>query len=416
MPARPETGRARRWRRFAFGLGVAGLIGLAIAGWWLGSTDPAPPPAGSQPRAEEPAPEVALRPAPEPPPVAAAPPPPPARLPRDRSTLAPEIQRFLASREYPPDSGRLGAGAVDLLFPNRRFEREKPVPGSRESGPPDTFLWTADRLYYSGGDRVQVRFAARRDDAPAPLRELQATAQAENAAGASGSRLEIPMQPLGDDFVGTLPLEGELWSHHGPIALVAHYQLEGGRPQEELIRVFTTPESRVPGRFTGEFTDRAEAGSLVIDVGLEVVEPGFFRIDANLRDAAGQPVAFAHWKGELLAGSGSVPLTFFGKVLVDAGRPGPYQLTELRGYRFLDGRYPDRERMRDHEGSFASQPYPLAHFSDAPHESEHLARMVGLLEADLEAGLSVDLPPEAGATDPPPAPAGPDGSSDPTTP
>jgi hypothetical protein len=322
---------------------------------------------------------------------------PPPAIPEDRDALAPEIQRYLEAHEYPPHSGVLTAGSVDLLHPNRRFEREKPVPGSRGSSPADTFLWTADRLYYSGGETVRVRFAARRGGRPAPVSALLAQAWPEGGSGALGSPLPIALEPDGDAFVGSLPLIGSLGGHHGPIALAVNYQLSGGQPEEELIRVFATPEARIPARFTGSFRDRSEGGSLVVEVGIEVGAAGFYRIDANLRDASGEPVAFGHWKGDLDEKSGFVPIEFFGKVLHDAGAPGPYRVTEVRGYRFLDGRFPDRERMRDAESEFISRAWALADFSEAPYESEHLARMVALLQSDLDAGLSIERPPDAEA-------------------
>ena len=400
----PEVLRARRRRVVVSGLVLFGIGALIAASWWLVSREDGPVEVAEQSRMEStretgsppsPVPDAAAEP---PPPVSA---PPPARIPEDRSTLPPEIQRYLAAHEYPPFSGVLRAGAIDLLQPNRRFEREKPVPGSSDSDTPDSFLWTADRLYYTGGDTVFVRFEAHRAGQPAPMTSLEATAEPEGGAGPIGSRIPLTLLPDGDAFVGSLPLVGSFGGHHGPIALTATYQLEGGRLEEERIRVFTTPAERIPARFTGSHGERVEAGSLVVEAGIDVTTAGFFRIDANLRDASGEPVAWGHWKGQLDEKSGFVPIAFFGKVLLDAGVPGPYQVTELRGYRFLDGQFPDRERMRDADTPFLTRAIDLAELSDAPYESEHLARMVELLQQDLDAGLTIDVPPDAG---PPAAP------------
>jgi hypothetical protein len=165
--------------------------------------------------------------------------------------------------------------------------------------------------------------------------------------------------------------------HHGPILLEVRFALPGGEEQEDAIRILTTPIS--PARFTRHFRDDVRGGSLVVEVGIDVREAGFYRIDANLRDASGAPVAWAAFKGELLPSNGFVPLEFFGKAIRDAGVGGPYTLGELRGYRFLDGAFPEQERMRDHPGRWQTRAWDLGALSDAVWSSPDKERMVELL-------------------------------------
>jgi hypothetical protein len=103
-------------------------------------------------------------------------------------------------------------------------------------------------------------------------------------------------------------------------------------------------------------------------------------------------VAFAVFKGELGSGSQTIPLEVFGKVLRDAGVPGPYELRQVRGYRFLDGQYPDRERLADIDGTWTTEAWPLDAFGDAPWAGEHKRRMVELMLEDEANGIPVEAP------------------------
>jgi hypothetical protein len=169
----------------------------------------------------------------------------------------------------------------------------------------------------------------------------------------------------------------------------------GESDHEDAIRLFSTPPGQIPARFTGTVRDFVRGGNLVLEVGIEVSEAGFYRIDGNLYDAAGAPVAWATFKGELGTRDGFVPLEVFGKVLRDAGARGPFSLGELRGYRFLDGSFPDREPMRPLAGRLPTSDWPLEAFSDAVYTSAHKEQMVRLLLEDAAAGRRLFVPPLA---------------------
>lgn len=310
------------------------------------------------------------------------------------AALPEAVERYLAATVYPPTSGRLEASAVDLLEPDRRYERRKPVPGAPGADPPVSFLWTADKYRYSSDEVVYARFEAVSGELPAEVHALVATAQPEGRAGAEGAATALRFRAEGDAFVADLDLSRDLADHHGPVALLARYDVADAGPQEETIRIFVTPVQRIPARFSGSFQDRMSDGSLVVDVGILVDEPGFYRVDANLF-AADEPVAWATFKGELGRSDGTLPLAFFGKTLRDAGKPGPYELRQLRGYLFRDGRFPDRLELRDFPGVFATRAWSLAEFSDEEWDGEHRRRMVELLLEDEQRGVSLDVPPEA---------------------
>ncbi len=367
---------------------VAALAAALAAGllWWQGgrgegaATDVASPP-----------------PSPEAPPTAvpdgpAAPPLPPLE------TLPEPIRRYLAANVYPATSGRLTEAHEDLLRPNRRHERRRPLPDSL-TDPPEAILssrFSADRYYYAGGETVHASLQVWRGDEPVEPRLLAAGAVAELRDGPGETARPLAFRWRGDRLVADLPLT-RFAEHHGPILLSVAYEAAPGRRHEESIRVFHTPVSRIPARFTGRVSDEVRDGHLRVEVELDVVAPGFYRLDANLRDADDAPVAFAVFKGELERGVRSVPLEVWGRVLVDAGVPGPYAVSELRGYRFLEGAWPDRELIPDPAIRWRTSAWPLSAFSEEAYTSDHQRQMVQLMLEDLARGISLDVPGLPGA-------------------
>jgi len=379
--------RSRRTRILA----VSGLVAaLALAGWlW--------------PRGPAPAPE------PEPPAVAAAPPTAPAEAP-DPAPAPPEpgpdealpeaVQRYLEATVYPPSSGRLTAAHEDLLHPNRRHESRRPVPDSLSDDPSTlvSYLLTAERYHLEGGGALRPVLRVWRGDEPIPgeVSILEASAVREGRAGVEGDPLAVHFVRRGERLEAEVPL-APFAEHHGPIVVRVRFAYDGGS-HDDFLRFFHTPTSRIPAALTRSFHDYVEDGSLRVDVGVEVDRPGFYRFDANVFGADGEPVAFAAFKGDLDAGGQVVPLEVFGKVLRDAGVPGPYEIRDLRGYRFIDGGYPDREQLATDPGErWTTAPYGLDEFTEEPWTSEHKERRIALMLEDVERGPSLDVPGEPGA-------------------
>ncbi len=381
-------------RRAAWALVAVGVCVLAIL-WIERAPDrDAPPPAR-----------------PHVPPVSAAPPPSaePTLLSSDEGEeeeLPLPIRRWLERTPYPASSGRLTDAHVDLLEPNRRSESERPIPDSLGSGAVTT-LFTADRYYYTGADDAEVTLKAWRGGEPVALDVREARMVPEGRAGPSGSSLQLPLRWEADGYRARVPMSS-LGDHHGPVLVSVRYEYEPGREHHEELRFFVTPLSRIPARLTGEVSEALRAGSLELAVEVDVALPGFFRFDANLRNGAGEPVAFTSWKGELAAGRNDVPLEVYGKVLRDAGIQGPWTLSDVRAYRFLDGRFPDRERLPDGDLSYETKAWPLDGFTNDVHTSEHELRMVEIMKVDLERGLGLDMPAPPQASAGPAAPLAPD--------
>ncbi len=292
------------------------------------------------------------------------------------------IRRYLAANIYPPTSGRLDEGAVDLLQPNRRYEKPKPVDDDSL-----TYIFTADRYFYTGEDIAAIWLEIFPGDGSIDVSIRRATATAE---GADAETVNLKLNAQGNRWSTELPIAETFGNHHGTILLSVAFTYGRNREQIDEIRIFQTPEP--PAQLTGTFYDQIVDGSLRTDIGVNVAVPGFYRFDANLYDANGKPIAFAVFKGELVAGHGNIPFDFFGKVLRDAGKPGPYSIGEIRGYRFLDAQHPDRERLPDHSPRYRTQAYTLSQFSDTVYTSPHKENMVSLMLEDEAAGRSLDLP------------------------
>jgi len=335
-------------------LTLALLLGLALAGWlatrsWThdrgGAAAVAAPPPAARPA---PAPAAAAARASE-------------RLP-PLEELPEPVRRYLEATVYPPTSGLLTPERADLLNPNARHERPRPIPDTL--GPDESklvsSLFTSDRFQYIGEDVAEARLVVQGRDGPIEVNVLRAQAWREGRGGDEGEPEPFVLRRAEDGLRGEIEL-ARFEDHHGPIRLEVEFEYAPDRTHTEELRLFLTPASRIPAVFTGELQDQQQAGGLRVLAGIEVRTPGFYRIDANLFDAAGQPVAFASFKGELSPSDRSVALDFFGKVLRDADAPGPYTLRDLRGYRFLDGSYPDREHIPDAAFRFVT----AAHAADA---------------------------------------------------
>lgn len=324
-----------------------------------------------------------------------APPSPAPVSPDDDPALPEPIRRYLAATPYPEGSGLLGETHTDLLEPNRRHERARPIPETLgdDLSQVVSSIFTADRYFYTSEEEVHAYLQVTRGGRVLSVRLLGASLLREGRAGTIGQAVPLRFRWENDRHALNLPLDG-LADHHGPVVLSVHYEYAPGETYEESLRLFVTPADRVPARFTGEFEDEVVEGNLEIEIGLEVNAPGFYRFDANLYDRAGRPVAFTSFKGELGIGTGMFPLSFYGRLLRDAERPGPWVLGELRGYRFLEASFPDRERLPDYPDRFTTGDHPLEEFTDEFHVSDHERRMVELMLEDVARGISLDVPAE----------------------
>src|SRR5688572_17046033 len=193
------TGSRRWWW-------AAAVVAVLAAVWLLGLEGRSPEATGS-------AREAATTPASSPP-EEEAPTPAVAALARDANRsdslamgeeeMPPQIQRYLEATVYPPTSQPLRPGAQDLLQPNQRYEKPRPLSNKNRDV---TFVFTADRYYYTGDEVAHVWLEVLRGDEPAAgVRVRRATALAEGEA-AGGASVDLRLRPDGGRWSSDLELE-----------------------------------------------------------------------------------------------------------------------------------------------------------------------------------------------------------------
>jgi hypothetical protein len=277
---------------------------------------------------------------------------------------------------YPPTSRPL-TNQLDLLQPNKRHEALRPT----DHDPGVRFLFTADRYFLLGDDTLTATLAVERDGKPLAVTVTQAFASVVDPVTHQEPHVPVtfapgaaPGAPLSTVFApNKLPLKRQaaitmfIEFDYGTGKQVAHFDFQ------------YTPAGGVPARFTGTFSDALDHGSLVIHAGVDVISPGHYVINANLFDADDQPVAWSTFQGELVPGRQDAPLLFFGKVITDGNAHGPFHIGQLRGAHYAPGMDPDLEQMASYPGSYTTQAYPTAQFSEAEYDSPVKRKMIELL-------------------------------------
>jgi len=309
--------------------------------------------------------------------VAALPPPPLAPYPERGTTGLSTDDPLTAYRKanvYPPTSRPLSIDQADLLYPNRRHETARPT----DADDGVTFLFTADRYFVFGDESLTATLDVWRDGKPIAVTITRAFAAVLDP-------VHHDEHPIPLAFASE---QGRNVAHFAPAslglarqsAIGMYVELDDGTAKQRAHFDFQyTPAAGVPARFTGVFADAIENGSLVIHTGVEVTRAGHYVIDANLFDAADQPVAWARYKGELAAGTQDAALVFFGKVVVDQHAKGPFHIGQLRGARFDAGRDPDLEQMPPFTGRYTTAVYATDDFSSAEWDSPEKQHMIELL-------------------------------------
>jgi hypothetical protein len=298
------------------------------------------------------------------------------------------LTAYRKANVYPPTSRPLTADQLDLLRPGQRHEEMRPD----DHGFGITYLFTADRYFVIGDDALTATLDVRRDGAPIPVTITRAYALVIDPAKRDAQPIPLAFAPSGTSLASVFAPARLGLARQASIGMYVEFDFGRGRQGAHFDFQYT-PTRGIPARFTGVFRDAIEAGSLVIRAGVAVDTPGHYVIDANLFDAADQPVAWSRFKGELAAGIHDADLLYFGKVLVDGKAHGPFHIGQLRGARYAPGLDPDLEQMPPFTGSYATRPYPTDAFSDAEYDGPDKQRMIDLLGQQRNHGGGASTPP-----------------------
>lgn len=305
----------------------------------------------------------------------------------------PAIRHYKSLTRYPPSTRRLTANSSDLLNPNARSERRRPVP-DREQNRDRSWevLFTADRYFVRGSESTLVSLALWHGDEPVMPENVRLIAEPDAGRG-NAPPITIPVKRAGSAVTAAF-LPNEHWPDLvGPFRVTGTFSAKGLREQTGFLSFYFTAEDRIPARFTGTFQDRLSQGDLVVDAGIDVNVGGPYRIEGNLFDESGRPIAWASFGGELAPGVQTVPLSFYGLVFHDAEASPPFVLRDLRGYRQRRGDSPHREDIPTFAGEYRTgDQYTLENFRKEVHDSPRKRQMLKLYQDALDRGVHLTEP------------------------
>jgi hypothetical protein len=293
------------------------------------------------------------------------------------------LARYREASKYPPTSRPLGRHQDDLLHPNKRYEQPHPA----DDDPDTSYLFTADKYFVVGNDDVSISLQVSRKGAPAQVRVLQATLQGfEAGKGAVGQPAPLSFAGQGTLLVATLKPATALALTRTTMARAqVLFDYGGPAPQAAHLDLQVTPPSGVPAQFSGHFRHHVASGSLVVEAQVRVFQRGYFLVDCNLFGAGDQPAVWTRYKGTLEPGDTWVPLSFFGKAILDSQAQPPFHLGQLRGARFVEGQEPDMEQMPAFEGRYEIAQLEMSQLSSAEWDSpEKQAKLKALEEVSLD--------------------------------
>lgn len=147
----------------------------------------------------------------------------------------------------------------------------------------------------------------------------------------SGNDSGLDGDVLRDDLIYTFHFRPRT-SDWGDMNFSVHFYIDGdvSKTKHTLSQhFFSSPIA--PARFTGKFFDRIENGSLLIEIELQVFEPGKYTIEANLMTDTDEPIGYARKDQKLFSGKQIITLQYFGKIIGSSRESGPYKLTNVRG-------------------------------------------------------------------------------------
>jgi hypothetical protein len=105
-----------------------------------------------------------------------------------------------------------------------------------------------------------------------------------------------------------------------------------GMPDDFLVRQSFYSSPMVAGKFTGDFRERIDNGSLVIEAGVRVQKRMACFLSANLFSVDSEtPTHHAERRMIVDPSMKTVSFTFFGKIFRDYGHEGAFRLQDLKG-------------------------------------------------------------------------------------
>ncbi len=180
-------------------------------------------------------------------------------------------------------------------------------------------------------------------------------------------------------YTGVLRLPADR-ANAGDWTVAVEGTIEGERRGASTSVLFVPSDAR----FTGDFSEDLIDGSLVVHAGVEIVRPAFTHVRLELF-AGERPIAQA-WAAQTpdAAGRRTFDVTFYGKVIRDAGMAGPFTVRHaILTTGGDDGRFPSPVV----DPVLVTRPYPSEVFTDRDKNGGNLllAEQERLALEDIEA-------------------------------
>lgn len=377
-------------------LAAAGVLALAVLGFWWW----APPPAPTAVAAVVPPAPIASSTVPSPRPFAASAPGAPlsplgqaerqarqaewrTRLERAQASLA----AYEQAARYPHDSRPIEEHPDQVRpFVPVAEDRALRMPGGTAAQGMH-LKTTQERIFLSGEESSRITLTLQ-DDAgrTLPLRVTRAVLHEVTAPGKTASTAEFAM-PVSDAGNGVLamllqPAAQGFAQYAGLVRLDLNLEY-AGQPGTIFFDLIYSPEtaaSWLPG-----VRDQLVDGSLAFVLKAEVHIAGRYLVSARVDDANGRPLALALFNDEIGRGVHEIRLPVFGKLIRDRQPAFPLRLRDVEAFLLKPDAYPDRVMLPRRAGvQHSSKAYPLASFSEAPWDSEERSRYLAELHKDID--------------------------------
>ena len=391
---------AKRGQRRIF-LGVLGALALAglvgLLGRALGTR--APEPATRRPAATASASATAPDPVAPPAPSAAprlpgVPSGPPAAAGGNRGSIPPGGLARATAEEY-RRRARFPRSSQPLAEGDDPIARERtisPISSRGPRGEEPTFTVMPQQVGFQAPDAAVLYAYLSVGERTLPAREVRASVTTENLTPVG----EIEYRDDGtegdevaDDDVYTARFVPPTVDGEAPLSasyLVKVRAVTAGG--EERLAATSFLYSAPWGELTGRFRDGLVGGNLVVEAEVDVARTGRFHLEATLYDRDGsRALAWAQAAAELEPGTHWIALPYYGLILREQGRDGPY----LVRYAALSttGQIPNAKN-RVLEDAHLTGAYASTAFTDAPFNDPGLLDAADRVERDAGALAGLD--------------------------
>ncbi|MCR9144011.1 MAG: hypothetical protein NXI24_17320 [bacterium] len=273
------------------------------------------------------------------------------------------LEAYRLYSRYPPNSRPLDQGMKDLtepwkirniplpIMPDPRMRTEAALKKmleelvasgktreqaieeltKRGEGAP-RFVFELNKHTITADDKLVAKLSVTdADGVPVPAEILGAQLEGDETQGKPGLGSVDYTQIGAGGYEFTWSAPGANKKYWGSLTLKVRARVPGIDGETELVQSFYSSPI-VPARFTGQFSERLDNGSLYIDATIDVERECQYNLHANLYSL--QEDEPTHWVAAdkvLQPGRQVVTFEFFGKIFRDNGYSGKFELRDLRG-------------------------------------------------------------------------------------